>query len=183
MMAVRDNEPFAASLGISPRRAKLTAFVLAGMIASLAGWFYGGLLVIYTDPDDAGYRKGVPYPEGGWANETCIQRGSLNTLDYPGDPLTPGIGATEDAVRLDPEHVALPRIPVQPVGYGAAREIMLRMKGAPLPAGFHAETVVPMRGTKLPDELLSLFDSPLLSPLDSLAPSEEDLPFPPPLRA
>src|SRR5207248_11122483 len=50
MMAVRDNEPAAATLGISPRRVKLTAFVLAGMIAAVAGWFYGGLLVGFGDP-------------------------------------------------------------------------------------------------------------------------------------
>lgn len=49
MMAVRDNEPGAASLGVSPRRVKLTAFVLAGMLASLAGYFYGGLLVSFND--------------------------------------------------------------------------------------------------------------------------------------
>jgi ABC-type branched-subunit amino acid transport system ATPase component len=49
MMAVRDNQPAAASLSISPRRAKLTAFVLSGMIASLAGYFYGGLLVSFPD--------------------------------------------------------------------------------------------------------------------------------------
>lgn len=90
-------------------------------------------LIIYTDPDDSGYRKGVPYPEGGWANESYIQRGSLNTLEYPGDPLTPFKPAVENAERLNPQEIALPRIPVQPIGYGAAREIMLRMKGRPLP--------------------------------------------------
>jgi ABC-type branched-subunit amino acid transport system ATPase component/ABC-type branched-subunit amino acid transport system permease subunit len=45
MMAVRDNETGAATLSVSPRRTKLVAFVLAGMIASFAGYFYGGLLV------------------------------------------------------------------------------------------------------------------------------------------
>jgi ABC-type branched-subunit amino acid transport system ATPase component/ABC-type branched-subunit amino acid transport system permease subunit len=50
MLAVRDNEPAAASLGISPRRVKLTAFVLSGMIAAAAGYFYGGLLVAFSDP-------------------------------------------------------------------------------------------------------------------------------------
>src|SRR3954452_15503012 len=44
MVAVRDNERAAASLGISPRTSKLTAFVLAGVVASTAGFFYGGLL-------------------------------------------------------------------------------------------------------------------------------------------
>lgn len=90
-------------------------------------------LLIYTDPDDAGDRKGPVYPEGGWANETCIQRGSIITLDYPGDPLTPGTYAAENAPRLNPDEIDLPRIPVQPIGYGAARQIMSRMSGRPLP--------------------------------------------------
>jgi ABC-type branched-subunit amino acid transport system ATPase component/ABC-type branched-subunit amino acid transport system permease subunit len=50
MLAVRDNEAAAASMGISPRRTKLIAFVLAGMVAACAGYFYGGLLVTFTDP-------------------------------------------------------------------------------------------------------------------------------------
>ena len=50
MMAVRDNEPAAATLGVSPRRVKLTAFVLAGMIAAFAGYLYGGLLVSFALP-------------------------------------------------------------------------------------------------------------------------------------
>ena len=90
-------------------------------------------LIIYTDPDDTGYRKGITYPEGGWANDTCIQRGSIITFDQPGDPLTPGIAATQDAPRLDPEKIGLPHIPVQPVGYRAAAAIMTRMIGTPLP--------------------------------------------------
>jgi len=48
MIAVRDNEPAAATLSVSPRRVKLMAFVLAGMIASLGGYLYGGLLVTFS---------------------------------------------------------------------------------------------------------------------------------------
>jgi ABC-type branched-subunit amino acid transport system ATPase component/ABC-type branched-subunit amino acid transport system permease subunit len=48
MIAVRDNEPAAATLSIPPRRVKLIAFVLAGMIASLGGYLYGGLLVTFS---------------------------------------------------------------------------------------------------------------------------------------
>ena len=48
LTAVRDNEVAAATLSISPRRAKLTGFVLSGMVASLGGWLYAGLLVNYT---------------------------------------------------------------------------------------------------------------------------------------
>ena len=45
LMAVRDNEPAAATMSVSPRRAKLVAFTISGAMASCAGYFYGGLLV------------------------------------------------------------------------------------------------------------------------------------------
>lgn len=89
-------------------------------------------LLIFTDPADAGDKKGKTYPEGGWANETCIQRGSILALDYPGDPLTPFDAATEETERLDAGTLALPRIPVQPIGYAAAAQIMSRMTGEPV---------------------------------------------------
>ena len=91
-------------------------------------------LVIFTDPADSGFVKGKTWPDGGgWANADCVQRGSLITLPYIGDPLTPGREATKDAARVPLESLALPRIPVQPIGYGAAREILSRMKGAESP--------------------------------------------------
>ncbi|MBX3358798.1 MAG: M28 family peptidase [Phycisphaeraceae bacterium] len=93
-------------------------------------------LVIFTDPADAGYCKGIMYPEGGYANDTCIQRGSLNTLPYEGDPLTPFIPATKDAPRLSEDSLDLPTIPVQPIGFGAAKEILSRMTGPAVPAGW-----------------------------------------------
>ena len=93
-------------------------------------------LLMYTDPADSGYAKGAMYPEGGYANPTSIQRGSIKTLDYAGDPLTPGIPATEQAKRLDPAAVALPKIPVQPLGWQAAGEILRAMGGDPVPAGW-----------------------------------------------
>lgn len=93
-------------------------------------------LIIFTDPADSGYMKGLTYPEGGYANECCVQRGSILTLDEPGDPLTPGFPATEHAERLDPGTRALPTIPVQPVSYAAAKEIMSRMTGEAVPEGW-----------------------------------------------
>ena len=93
-------------------------------------------LVMFTDPADDGWGKGLSYPEGGYANETHIQRGSLKTLDYPGDPLTPFEPAIEGARRLNPERVDLPTIPVQPIGWGAAEEILSRMTGPSVPEGW-----------------------------------------------
>ena len=90
-------------------------------------------LIIYIDPADSGFKKGDVYPAGTWANDSCIQRGSIVSLPYPGDPLTPGIPATKDATRLDPNAINLPRIPVQPIGYGAAGKILALMTGREVP--------------------------------------------------
>jgi N-acetylated-alpha-linked acidic dipeptidase len=91
-------------------------------------------LLMYIDPADAGAGRGGVWPEsGGWANDTCIQRGSILTLPWPGDPLTPGVPATRDAQRLEIDAVDLPRIPVQPIGYGAAGQVMSRMTGREVP--------------------------------------------------
>ncbi len=79
-------------------------------------------VIICTDPGkDADPLRA--YPAGPYQNDSCIERGSINTLGYPGDPLTPGIAATQDAKRLDPSTIDLPKIPVQPIGWGAARTI------------------------------------------------------------
>lgn len=93
-------------------------------------------LVIYTDPADSGYGRGREWPEGGWANERSIQRGSILTLPYYGDPQTPFRESTRDAERLAPDELALPKIPVQPIGWGAAAEILARMDGADVPEGW-----------------------------------------------
>lgn len=90
-------------------------------------------LLLYLDPERNGYVRGRMWPVGGYANPTSIQRGSILTLPYTGDPLTPFEPATRDAERLDPKDVALPEIPVQPVGWQAAQEILSRMDGPPVP--------------------------------------------------
>ena len=90
-------------------------------------------VLLFTEPAESGSGKGLVYPDGGWANATCIQRGTVNALPYPGDPLTPGLPATKDAPRIPTQSVELPMIPVQPIGYGAASEIMGRMRGAVVP--------------------------------------------------
>ncbi|MCE9618327.1 MAG: M28 family peptidase [Planctomycetes bacterium] len=91
-------------------------------------------LIIFTDPADSGFSKGATWPgKGGWANDCCIQRGTLNTLSYPGDPGTPGVYSSDNVMREDPKLLDLPRIPVQPVGYAAAGAILSRMKGVDCP--------------------------------------------------
>lgn len=91
-------------------------------------------LIMFTDPADGGFTRGAVWPQGGWANDSCVQRGSLHVLPYAGDPLTPGVAATAaDTPRAALADVALPRIPVQPIGYRAAAEILSRMRGREVP--------------------------------------------------
>lgn len=91
-------------------------------------------VIMFTDPADAGFGRGPAYPEGGWASDCCVQRGSILTMGYQGDPLTPGIEASQDAPRLPLAQAPLPKIPAQPIGYAGAAQLIRRMAGAPLPA-------------------------------------------------
>jgi N-acetylated-alpha-linked acidic dipeptidase len=91
-------------------------------------------VIIYTDPADNGYTKGLTFPEGPQPSESVIQRGSLLTVPYTGDPLTPfepalPIDGKTKIKRLDPKDVALHTIPVTPIPYGSAIEILKRMTG------------------------------------------------------
>jgi N-acetylated-alpha-linked acidic dipeptidase len=99
-------------------------------------------LIIFTDPADAGYVRGPVYPEGFLFNDNSIQRGSLLTVDWTGDALTPfepalPLDGKTKIKRLDPKAVkGLHSIPVTPISYGSAQEILSRMDGKPVPAGW-----------------------------------------------
>ena len=95
-------------------------------------------LIIYSDPKDSGFAKGLVYPEGPYYNSSTIQRGSLLTEDFTGDPLTPfepalPMDGKEKIKRLDPKDTKLHNIPVTPIGYGEAQKILGQMKGDPVP--------------------------------------------------
>jgi N-acetylated-alpha-linked acidic dipeptidase len=89
--------------------------------------------IIYSDPRDDGYFMGDVFPKGGWRPADGAQRGSVMDMPtYPGDPLTPGVGATKDAKRPPyKEAQTLTKIPVLPVSYGDA-EPLLRALGGPV---------------------------------------------------
>ncbi|MGA1401471.1 MAG: M28 family peptidase, partial [Phycisphaerales bacterium] len=61
-------------------------------------------------------------------------RGSVLTREQPGDVLTPFEPAFADATRRPIEDAGLFTVPVQPIGYAAANEIVRRMEGTPVPA-------------------------------------------------
>jgi N-acetylated-alpha-linked acidic dipeptidase len=91
--------------------------------------------LIYSDPREDGYFEGDTYPEGAWRNENGAQRGSVCDLPlYPGDPLTPGVGATKDAKRLPRNQApSLAKIPVQPLSYADAAPLLRALPGPVAP--------------------------------------------------
>ncbi len=91
--------------------------------------------LIYSDPKEDGYFQGDTYPQGAWRNENGAQRGSVCDLPlYPGDPLTPGVGATKEATRLPQnEAPSLAKIPVQPLSYGDAAPLLEALGGPVAP--------------------------------------------------
>jgi N-acetylated-alpha-linked acidic dipeptidase len=94
--------------------------------------------IIYSDPADDGYAAGDVYPKGAFKNEYGVQRGSVMDMPvYPGDPVTPGIGATEGATRIERTSAAnLLKIPVLPIGYHDAEPLLKSLGGAAVPAGW-----------------------------------------------
>jgi len=91
--------------------------------------------LIYSDPRDDGYFGGDAYPNGGYRGAASAQRGSVADMPlYPGDPLTPGVGATADARRLRLEDAAtLTKIPVLPIAYADARPLLEALGGPVAP--------------------------------------------------
>jgi len=91
--------------------------------------------IIYSDPKDDGYTAGDVYPKGPFKNEYGVQRGSvMDMVLYPGDPLTPGIGSTKDAKRLDrKDATTILKIPVLPIGYHDAQHLLAALDGPVAP--------------------------------------------------
>ena len=94
--------------------------------------------IIYSDPRDDGYYQGDVYPEGPYRMEHGVQRGAVQDMpQYPGDPLTPGVGATADAERYTVEEApTIMKIPVLPISYADALPLLSAMGGPVAPAAW-----------------------------------------------
>ncbi len=91
--------------------------------------------IIYSDPADDGYVQGDVYPVGPFRPKDGVQRGSVMDMPvYPGDPLTPNVGATADAKRLDrKEAITIMKIPVLPISYEDALPLLSSLGGEVVP--------------------------------------------------
>ena len=95
--------------------------------------------LIYSDPKDDGYYGEPVFPDGPMRPKDGVQRGSV--MDFPssnpGDPLTPGVGATKDAKRLALKDApSMTRIPVQPISYGDAQPLLASLAGRVAPTSW-----------------------------------------------
>jgi N-acetylated-alpha-linked acidic dipeptidase len=88
-------------------------------------------LMIYSDPADDGYARGDVYPVGPMRPSQGIQRGSV--MNPNGDPSTPGYPSTANAKRIPLSQMEVPRIPVLPISYGNATELLRGLTGKSIP--------------------------------------------------
>lgn len=140
-------------------------------------------MIIYSDPENDGYYQGDVYPKGSFRPAFGAQRGSVLDMPVrPGDPLTPNIGATAEAKRIERAQAdKLIHIPVLPIGYEDALPLLSALGGpvAPeymrgaLPITYHIgpgpvrvhlnlqfdwklvdchNVIAKMKGTEFPDE-------------------------------
>jgi N-acetylated-alpha-linked acidic dipeptidase len=91
--------------------------------------------IIYSEPADDGYSIDETYPLGPMRPPRGIQRGSVLDMQiYPGDPLTPGIGATQEAKRLKISKApTIQKIPVLPISYADAQVLLESLGGQVAP--------------------------------------------------
>src|ERR1700704_769822 len=94
--------------------------------------------LIYSDPHEDGFVRGETFPAGAFRPPDGVQRGSVVDMPfYPGDPLTPGVGATKDAKRLKIEEaVTITKIPVLPISYADAQPLLAALTGRVAPEGW-----------------------------------------------
>ena len=103
--------------------------------------------LIYSDPGDDGFSTDLPYPEGAARPPQGIQRGSaMDQPIYPGDPLTPFIGATDSAKRLAiADAVTIEKIPALPISWADASVMMAAMDGPVAPSAWRGHMNITYR--------------------------------------
>jgi N-acetylated-alpha-linked acidic dipeptidase len=102
-------------------------------------------VVLYSDPQEDGYRYGDVYPKGDWRPPGAIMRRSILGLPYEGDPLSPGFASVANAKRLNPNDVAFPKIPILPISYRSAERILSLLNGPLAPFNMQGDLPLPYK--------------------------------------
>jgi N-acetylated-alpha-linked acidic dipeptidase len=103
--------------------------------------------LIYSDPREDGYFAGEVFPQGPYRPKDGVQRGSVMDMPvYPGDPLTPGIGADANAKRLAIKDAqTLTKIPVLPISYADAQPLLAALTGPVAPEAWRGALPITYR--------------------------------------
>ncbi|KAI9792782.1 MAG: hypothetical protein M1816_001514 [Peltula sp. TS41687] len=103
------------------RALKVKAAELAGAVGCL----------IYSDPNEDGFKKGEVWPEGRWRPKDSVQRGAVSLMSWiVGDVLTPGFASTPDAARISKDkNPGLVNIPSLPLAWRDAQPLLQSLKG------------------------------------------------------
>ncbi|XP_045102094.1 putative N-acetylated-alpha-linked acidic dipeptidase isoform X2 [Portunus trituberculatus] len=89
-------------------------------------------LLLFSDPADyAPVGPDFVYPHSYFMPPSAAPLGTTKLVD--GDPLTPFYPATESAFRIPEEEASIPKIPVQPISYSDAFDLLSEMSGAAAP--------------------------------------------------
>jgi N-acetylated-alpha-linked acidic dipeptidase len=104
-------------------------------------------IIIYSDPADDGYGRGLAWPKGPWRADFQIQRGNGKySWVWHGDPLSPGYASTRDVQVLDPATApTLPKIPAIVLAWKEAQKILRGLTGPEVPSGFQGGLPFPYK--------------------------------------
>ena len=91
-------------------------------------------LIIYSDPANDGYDAGDVYPAGPFRPQQGVQRGSVQNVN--GDPSTPGYASVAGAPSMPISQMSVPHIPVIPMSYGNASQLLSAVGGHDIPQGW-----------------------------------------------
>ena len=100
--------------------------VKAAALAGAAG------CIIYSDPAEDGFRKGLEYPEGRYMPKDGVQRGSVGLSNWiVGDVLSPGYASLPGEKRRDSKdnNPGLQTIPSIPLAWRDAQKLLQALKG------------------------------------------------------
>nr|XP_054759641.1 N-acetylated-alpha-linked acidic dipeptidase 2-like [Lytechinus pictus] len=102
--------------------------VYNAQIAGAAG------VIIYSDPvNHAHDGTEAVYPNDWWLPDSGVQRGSVFVGSSSGDPVTPGYPSKPFMYRLNESDPSLPTIPVHPISYGDAQQLLSELAGDEVP--------------------------------------------------
>ena len=104
-------------------------------------------MLVYSDPQEDGYKKGKVDPDGPWGPEYKIQRGAI-TYDFivPGDPQTPGWASIPGAKRIPIEQAAsAPKIMALPLSWHDAKPLLENLDGPIAPDSWQGGLGFPYR--------------------------------------